>query len=142
MHSAILFYHNSAVFRCLLNVSFSSTVLMPPGALYQLMGPWQANARYPYDFVLAAVILRIFGSNDQMFITCLLNESEESNVTPRSCNMGTNLIAVSLILFDQVSVQLPILFMQKVWHQFCHHSIVVCCGTSMSLHLKFTVLCC
>ena len=30
----------SAVFRCFLNVSFSSTVLMPPGTLFQLMGPW------------------------------------------------------------------------------------------------------
>ena len=36
----------------------------------------------------------------QVFITCWLNESEESNVTPRSHNMGTNLIAVSLILID------------------------------------------
>ena len=48
------------VFRCLLNVSFSSTVLMPPGTLFQLMGPWYANARFPYDFVLAAAMLRIF----------------------------------------------------------------------------------
>ena len=56
-HSA----ENIAVFRCLLNVSFSSTVLMLPGTLFQLMGPWYANARCPYDFVLAAVMLRIFG---------------------------------------------------------------------------------
>ena len=56
---------NIAVFRCLLNVSFSSTVLMLPGTLFQLMGPWYANARYPYDFVLAAAMLRIFGSNHE-----------------------------------------------------------------------------
>ena len=56
---------NIAVFRCLLNVSFSSTVLMPPGALFQLMGPWQENVRCPYDFVLAAAMLRIFGSNNE-----------------------------------------------------------------------------
>ena len=60
-HSA----ENIAVSRCLLNVSFSSTVLMPPGTLFQLMGPWKENARCPYDFVLAAAILRIFGSNDE-----------------------------------------------------------------------------
>ena len=35
-----------------------------------------------------------------MFITCRLNESEESNVNPRFCNIGTKLIAVSLILID------------------------------------------
>ena len=35
MHTA----ENIAVFRCLLNVSFSSTVLMLPGTLFQLMGP-------------------------------------------------------------------------------------------------------
>ena len=56
---------NSAVFRCVLNVSFSSTVLMPPGTLFQLMGPWYANARCPYDLVLAAAMLRIFGSDDE-----------------------------------------------------------------------------
>ena len=61
MHSA----ENIAVFRCLLNVSFPSTVLMLPGTLFQLMDPWYANAGCPYDFVLAAVILRIFGSNDE-----------------------------------------------------------------------------
>ena len=55
---------NSAVFGCFFNVSFSSTVLMPPGTLFQLMGPWYANARCPYDFFLAAAMLRIFGSND------------------------------------------------------------------------------
>ena len=60
-HSA----ENIAVFRCLLNVSFSSTVLMLPGTLFQLMGPWQANARCPHDFVLAAAMVRIFGSNDE-----------------------------------------------------------------------------
>ena len=41
---------NSTVFRCFLNVSFSSTVLMSPGILFQLMGPWYTNARCPYDF--------------------------------------------------------------------------------------------
>ena len=56
---------NIAVFRCHLNVSFSSTVLMLPGTLFQLMGPWWANASCPYDFDLAAAMLRIFGSNDE-----------------------------------------------------------------------------
>ena len=56
---------NSDVFRCVLNVSFSSTVLMPLGTLLQLMGLWYANARCPYDLVLAAATLRIFGSNDE-----------------------------------------------------------------------------
>ena len=60
-HSA----ENIAVSRCLLNVSFSSTVLMLPGTLFQLMGPWYANARCPYDFVLATAMLTIFGSNDE-----------------------------------------------------------------------------
>ena len=61
MHSSEI----SAVFRCLLNVSFSSTVLMLPGTLFQLMGPWYTNAHCPYDFVLAAAILRIYGYNDE-----------------------------------------------------------------------------
>ena len=61
MHSA----ENSTVVRCLLNVSFSSTVLMLPGTLFQLMGPWYAYARCPYDFFLAAAMLRIFESNDE-----------------------------------------------------------------------------
>ena len=61
MHSA----ENIAVFRCLLNVSLSSTVLMLPETLFQLIGPWYANARCPYDFVLAEAILRIFGTNDE-----------------------------------------------------------------------------
>ena len=56
---------NSAVCRCLLNVSFTSTVLTPLGTLFQLMGPWYANARCPYDLVLAAATLRIFGSDDE-----------------------------------------------------------------------------
>ena len=38
---------------------------MPPGTLFQLMGPWYANAHCPYDLVLAAATLRIFGSNDE-----------------------------------------------------------------------------
>ena len=52
---------NSAVFRLFFNVSFSSTVRKLPGALFQLMGPWYANARCPY----AAAMLRIFGSDDE-----------------------------------------------------------------------------
>ena len=56
---------NSAVFRYFFNVSFSSTVLMSPETLLQLMGPWYANARCPYDFVVAAAMLRIFGSNGE-----------------------------------------------------------------------------
>ena len=61
MHSAKII----AVLRCFLNVSFSFTVLMLPGTLFQFMGPWYANARCPYEFVLAAAMLRIFGSNDE-----------------------------------------------------------------------------
>ena len=57
-HSA----ENIAVFRCILNVSFSSTVLKLPGTLFQLMGPWYTNACCPYDFALAAAMLMIFGS--------------------------------------------------------------------------------
>ena len=54
---------NSAVFKCLLNVSFSSTVLMPPGTLFQLMGPWYANARSPYDLVLVVAMVSMLGSD-------------------------------------------------------------------------------
>ena len=60
MHSA-----ENIVFRCLLNVSFSSTVLMLPGTLFQLIGLRYANAHRPYDSVLAAALLKIFGSNDE-----------------------------------------------------------------------------
>ena len=56
---------NSAVFRCFFNVSISSTLLMPPGTLFQLMDPWYTNARCPYDFVLAVAMLRRFGSDDE-----------------------------------------------------------------------------
>ena len=56
---------NSAVFRYFFNVSFSSTVVMPPRTLCQLMGPWYANACCPYDLVLTTVMLRIFGSNNE-----------------------------------------------------------------------------
>ena len=56
---------NSSVFRCFLNVSFPSTVPVPPGTMFQRMGPWYANARCPYDLDLAAATLRIFGSNDE-----------------------------------------------------------------------------
>ena len=55
---------NGAVFRILLNVSFSSTVLMPPGALFQFMGPWYANARSPYDLVFAMAMVSMFGSHE------------------------------------------------------------------------------
>ena len=51
----------SVVFRCLLNVSFSSTVLMPPRTLFQLMGPWYTNARSPYDLVLAVPMVNMLG---------------------------------------------------------------------------------
>ena len=57
---------NSAVVRCLLNVSFSSTVLMLPGTLFQLMGPWYTNARSPYDLVLAVLMVNMFGSDDDL----------------------------------------------------------------------------
>ena len=56
----------SVVFRILLNVSFSSTVLMPPGTQFQLMGPWYANARSPYDLVLAVPMVNMFGSDDDL----------------------------------------------------------------------------
>ena len=56
---------NSAVFRCPLNMSFSSTVLMQPGTLFQLMGSWYANARSPCDLVLAAAMLMMVGSNHE-----------------------------------------------------------------------------
>ena len=55
---------NSAVFRFLLNVSFSSIVLMPPGTLFHLMDPWYANAHSPYDLVLAVPMVNMFGSDD------------------------------------------------------------------------------
>ena len=38
---------------------------MPPGTLFQLMVPWYANARCPYDLVLAAAMLKISGSDDE-----------------------------------------------------------------------------
>ena len=57
---------NTAVFRFLLNVFFSSTVLMPPGTQFQLMGPWYANARFPYDLVLAVPMVNMFGSDDDL----------------------------------------------------------------------------
>ena len=53
----------SAVFRCLLNVFFSSTVLMPPGTLFQFMGPWYTKAHSPYDLVLAVAMVSMFGSD-------------------------------------------------------------------------------
>ena len=36
----------------------------------------------------------------QTFITCSLNEREEFHVIPRSCNIGTNVIVISLILLN------------------------------------------
>ena len=56
---------NNAVLRWFFNVSFSSTVPMPPGTLFQLMGPWYANARCPCVLVLAAATRKIFGSDDE-----------------------------------------------------------------------------
>ena len=56
---------NSAVFRCLLNVSFSSTVLMLPGTLFQVRAPWYADPRCSYDLVLVVAMPRIFGSDDE-----------------------------------------------------------------------------
>ena len=38
---------------------------MPPGILFQFMGPWYANAHCPYDLVLVVATLRIFGSDDE-----------------------------------------------------------------------------
>ena len=49
MHSAEIVLS----FECVL----FSTVLMLPGTLFQLMGPWYANARCPYDLVLAVALL-------------------------------------------------------------------------------------
>ena len=56
----------SVVFRILLNMSFSSTVLMPPGTLFQLMGPWYANSRSLYDLVLAVPMVNMFGCDDEL----------------------------------------------------------------------------
>ena len=50
----------------LLNVSFSSTVLMPPEILFQLMGPWYENARSLYNLVLAVLMVNMFGSDDDL----------------------------------------------------------------------------
>ena len=47
-----------------------------------------------------------------------MNESEESNVTPRSRNIGTKLIAVSSILIDLGKCSLANPFRAKVWLQF------------------------
>ena len=49
-----------------LNVSFSLTVLMLPGTLFQLMGAWYANARCLYDLVLAVLMVSKFGSDDDL----------------------------------------------------------------------------
>ena len=57
---------NSAVFRFLLNVSFSSKVLMPPGTLLQLMGPWYANVRSPYDLVLVVPMVNMFRTDEDL----------------------------------------------------------------------------
>ena len=57
---------NSVAFRLLLNVFFSSTVLMPSGTLFQLMGPWYTNAHSLYDLVLAVLMVNMFGSNDDL----------------------------------------------------------------------------
>ena len=39
---------------------------MPPGNLFQLMGPWYANARSPYDFAFAVLMVNMFGSDDDL----------------------------------------------------------------------------
>ena len=39
---------------------------MPPGTLFQLMGPCYANARSPYDLVLAVTMVNMFGSDDDL----------------------------------------------------------------------------
>ena len=48
-------------FECVLFFHSSNAARDP----VQLMGPWYANAHCPYDFVLAAAMLRMFGSNDE-----------------------------------------------------------------------------
>ena len=78
--------------------------------------------------------------DQQVFIKCWLNESEESNVTHRSHNIGTKFIAELLILTDLV-FSCQSFSWKKYGFGFCHHSFAVCCGTSMFLHLKSTVLC-
>ena len=60
----------------------------------------------------------------QVFITCWMNESEEPNVTSRSRNIGTKLIAVSSILIDLGKCSVANPFRAKVWLQFFHHSFV------------------
>ena len=52
--------------RFLLNVSFSSTVLMPPGTLFQLMGPWYTKAHSQYDLVLAVPMVNMFVSDNDL----------------------------------------------------------------------------
>ena len=47
--------------ECVLFFHSSNAALDP----VPVMGTWYENARCPYDFVLAAVMLRIFGSNDE-----------------------------------------------------------------------------
>ena len=66
----------SAVFRYLLNVSFSSTVLMPPGTLFRLMGAWYANVRSPYDLVLAVPMFNMFGSDDDLVVVLVYTHSK------------------------------------------------------------------
>ena len=48
-------------FECVLFFNSSNAASDP----VPVMGPWYANARCPYDFVLAAAMLGIFGSNDE-----------------------------------------------------------------------------
>ena len=54
-----------------------------------------------------------------------MNESEESNVTPRSRNIGTKLIAVSSILIDLGKCSVANPFRAKSRVQFCHHSNMI-----------------
>ena len=39
---------------------------MPPGTLFQLMGPWYVNARSSYDLALVTLIVNMFGSDDDL----------------------------------------------------------------------------
>ena len=45
---------------------------MPPGTLFQLLGPWYANTRCPYVLVLVVAMLRMFGSNDDLTVVLLV----------------------------------------------------------------------
>ena len=71
----------------------------------------------------------------------LIVENEESNVAPRSCNIGTKLIAVSSILFDLGKCSLANPFRAKSMASVLSSFICSLLWNIMSLHLKCTVLC-